>query len=108
MSYFDNSSRLLEEKKIESTLLQSQGYCIVCNHDDLLDLEFHHIGGRSNCTIVVSLCRNCHGRISRMQRFWPKGWYDKSKSQEQKDAIILRGISDLLRVISDARGDCTA
>ncbi len=108
MNYFYNSNRLLEEKKIQDNLLQSQGYCVVCNHNDPLDLEFHHIGGRSNSSIVVSMCRNCHGRISRMQRFWPKGWYDKSKPQEQKDVMTMRGMSDLFRVISDYRSQSIA
>ncbi|MCJ8306184.1 MAG: hypothetical protein HRU07_03940 [Nitrosopumilus sp.] len=108
MNYFEDSLRLVEEKKIESNLLESQGYCIICSHDDPLDLEFHHIGAKSNSTLIVSLCRNCHDRISRRQRYWPKGWYDKSKSQDSKDTIVLRGISDLLRVIADVRGTSLA
>lgn len=103
MNYFDDKKRLEEEKKIQDNLLQSQGYCIICNHADPYDLEFHHIGGRSNNSLLVSMCRNCHGKVSRMQRFWPKGWSDKSKSQELKDAFLLRGMSDLLRVMSDYR-----
>ncbi|MDH5431751.1 MAG: hypothetical protein OEW78_07720 [Nitrosopumilus sp.] len=101
--YIKKVKLLIEEKNWCDVFEQSQGFCIACHHDNPLDMEFHHIGAKSNSDVVVSLCRNCHGRISRKQmKSWPDGWsYKNNKPQVVKDALVLRGISDLLRLISD-------
>ncbi|MCA9828752.1 MAG: hypothetical protein KC444_10290 [Nitrosopumilus sp.] len=99
MSYFDDKSALIEEKKIIDNLLCSQGYCIICNHGDPLDLEFHHIAGKANSPLVVSLCRNCHGRISRKQRFWPKDWAKPNKPEKRKQFFVMLGLNDLLSIL---------
>jgi len=100
-NYFDDIKPLIESKKQMDKLVESQGICIICGHDNPLDLEYHHIGGKSNSSLVISLCRNCHGRLSRKQYAWPKDWSGKSKPSMQVLAMLLRGISDVLRVISD-------
>jgi hypothetical protein len=99
--YFDDIKKLLGANKAYEQLVESQGVCLICGHDNPMDLEYHHIGGKSNSPIVISLCRNCHGRLSRKQYFWPKGWSSKSKPSMKALAILLRGLSDVLRVISD-------
>ncbi len=75
--YFDGVKKLIAENKLLETFLKGQGYCIICNHDDPLDLENHHMGAKANSNLIISLCRNCHGRISRKQRYWPKEWSKK-------------------------------
>lgn len=100
-NYFDNVGKLIKENKTIEQFLKGQGYCIICYHDDPLDLENHHIGAKSNNILVVSLCRNCHGRISRKQRYWPEGWSTKNKPQPKKDAIFLIGIGDVFRMIGE-------
>lgn len=93
---------LVEIKRWIELFLNGQGYCIICSHDDPLDLEYHHVGGKVNSSLVVSLCRNCHGRLSRTQRrSWPKGWSDKKNPKRIKSAYALRGLSDLLRLKSE-------
>lgn len=99
--YFDDVKSLIESKKQMDKLVESQGVCLVCGHDNPLDFEYHHIGGKANSSIVISICRNCHGRLSRKQYHWPKGWSHKSKPSMKALAMLLRGISDILRVISD-------
>jgi uncharacterized protein YlaI len=82
--------------------LSSQGFCVICGHDDPLDLEGDHVGAKANSPIIISLCRNCHGRKSKTQRrSWPQGWFDKEKPSHVKNALVLRGLSDLLRLKSD-------
>lgn len=98
--YFDDVKKLIDEKKECDNFLKAQGHCIVCGHEDPLDLEYHHLAGKANSSLVISLCRNCHGRISRRQRVWPQGW-SKNNSTTKRLAILLRGISDILRVMSD-------
>lgn len=61
-----------------------------------------------NSPVLVSLCRNCHYRISKVQNEqWPEDWYKKKHSQSRKNAYLLRGMSDLLRLISDVALDKT-
>lgn len=99
--YFEDISRILEQNNWIERFIHSQGYCIVCGHDDPLDLEYHHVAGRKHNHITISLCRNCHGRISRRQRYWPKVWMKNNNPIDVCDAILLRGYSELFRLISD-------
>ncbi len=100
-NYFDEIEKILEENDWLEELLSAQGYCIVCGHDEPLDLEYHHVGGRLNSDVTVSLCRNCHGRISRGQRWWPKVWMNHNNPIDVCKAILFRGYSDLFRLVSD-------
>ena len=101
-NYFAELKKLVEEKKFSELFTKAQGYCIACGHDQPQDMEFHHVGAEANSKIVVSLCRNCHGRISRKQRTsWPRGWAFKNKPEMVKTALLYRGYADLLRLISD-------
>ena len=99
--YFKDIPKIIEENKWIEQFISAQGYCIVCGHNDPLDLELHHIAGRKNSPVTVSLCRNCHGRISRRQRHWPKVWLNANNPINICDAIFLRGISDIFRLISE-------
>ena len=106
--YLENIHRIIDEKKWLDTVCNGQGFCVACGHDDQLDLELHHIAGRENSPVLVSLCRNCHYRISKVQNEqWPEDWYKKKNSQARKNAYLLRGLSDLLRLISDVALDRT-
>lgn len=100
--YFTKILGLIAEKKWVDKFVEGQGFCIICGHDDPLDLEYHHVAGKSNSPLVVSLCRNCHGKISRKQQLsWPKGWSDEDKRPKCKEGLMLRGLSDLMRLKSD-------
>jgi len=99
--YFKDISKIIEENKWIEQFISAQGYCLVCGHNDPLDLELHHIAGRKNSSVTVSLCRNCHGKISRRQRNWPKVWLNDNNPINICDAILLRGYSDLYRLVSE-------
>lgn len=73
----------------------SQGFCVICGHDDPLDLEFHHLGRKRNDEFVVSLCRNCHGRISRKQRWWPEISLSKNNPPSLKLACVALGLAQV-------------
>jgi len=100
-NYFDDIKKLIAEKKTYDVLVESQGICFFCGHDNPMDFEYHHIAGKANSPLVISVCRNCHGRLSRKQDVWPDGWPRKSKPSMKALAMLLRGISDVLRVVSD-------
>ena len=99
--YFDGLKHRKEEKDWTEKFCLGQGICLACGHDDPCDLEYHHLGAQSNSPVLVSLCRNCHGKLSRKQmKSWPEGWYDKEKPKKIKMALLLRGISDLLILVA--------
>ena len=102
MDCFEELKTLKEIKKFLDWFLESQGFCVICNYDNPLDLEEDHIGAKANSPVTISLCRNCHGRKSKIQRrSWPNGWYNKNNPKHVKKALVLRGLSDLLRIKSD-------
>jgi hypothetical protein len=96
--YFANLKKFMREGKWLESFLSGQGFCIICGHDDPLDLEYHHVGHERNSSdFVVSCCRNCHGRFSRRQRLWPEVSLKNDNSQNDKDASVLMGLSDILK-----------
>lgn len=98
MNYFEQVSVLISENKWIEQFLSGQGYCIICNHTDPLDLEYHHVAGKNNDEFIISVCRNCHGRLSRKQRLWPKQWTNKNNSQDLKYAFLLNGLADVFNL----------
>lgn len=99
--YFKQVQMLISEKKWIEEFLSGQGYCIICGHDNPLDLEYHHVAGKNNDDLTVSVCRNCHGRLSRYQRFWPNTWTQKDNPLDLKRAFFLRGLADILRLTAE-------
>jgi uncharacterized protein YlaI len=102
MNYFTELNDLKEIKRFLDWFLESQGFCVICGHDDPLDMEKDHIGARANSPVLISLCRNCHGRKSIIQRrSWLQGWSDKNKPNQIKAAFVILGLSCLLRLKYD-------
>lgn len=101
MDNFDSLEHLIRENKWLEQFLAGQGCCVWCFHSDPFDLEDHHVGAKANSDFTVSTCRNCHGRLSRKQYDWPKGWSKKNKSEKQKTACLLIGLADVVRGIGE-------
>ncbi|WP_268541333.1 HNH endonuclease [Candidatus Nitrosotenuis cloacae] len=99
--YFDSIEQLIKENKWLKQFFDAQGSCVICGHVDPFDLEYHHVGGKSNSDFVIALCRICHGRLSRKQYNWPKDWSKKNKRKKKKTACLLIGLADLVREIGE-------
>ena len=97
-NYLKHLKLLVLEKKWLKQFLSGQGYCIICNHTNSLDLEYHHLAGKNNDKFTVSVCRNCHGRLSRKQRLWPKTWTRKNNSPDLKEYCFLQGLIDIMQL----------
>ena len=96
----DRKMEIVDTRAIRELLL-GQGFCVLCGHDDPLDLEKNHIGlERNNPSFVVSLCRNCHGRVSRKQRFWPKESLDRQNAPRLANAFVFKGLAELFEMKS--------
>jgi hypothetical protein len=67
--------------------------CIVCPASG--PLEKHHVAGEHNSDLVVSVCVPCHRRLSERQNGWDFRWNEENNPPNLKEALLLRGLSDL-------------
>lgn len=99
--YFHSIEILIKENKWLKQFFEGQGCCVICGHSDPFDLEYHHVGGKSNSDYLISLCRICHGKISRKQYVWPNGWSKKNKPKPKRVGCLLIGFSDVLKELGE-------
>jgi len=70
-------------------------------------LELHHIAGRNNSNITVSLCWSCHNEITKHQNTWDIRWTYNDNPKNLKNAFVLQGIRELLLLKYVKTKDCT-
>ena len=63
MDCFEELKTLKEIKKFLDWFLESQGFCVICNYDNPLDLEGDHIGAKAGSVIPWSRASPLRGRI---------------------------------------------
>ena len=92
--------RILEQKSIDE-ILSKGGCCLICffNENPLI-IEKHHVAGRKNSDLTISVCPNCHRELSNRQREWNQIWTKDNNSDKIKLAFLLRGQSDVLDLLS--------
>lgn len=89
------NSRYLEILTMAS-IMKSGGSCLICGYsEDPLILEQHHIAGRRNSDVTITVCPNCHRKLSMNQRSWPKEWTSKNNSPETRIPLIVRGAHEI-------------
>ena len=99
--YESERELLISEQKVRDKLLSGRCLCCICGDMDPRVLEEHHIAGRKHSTLTVTLCGNCHRKLSRKQRSYPNCWLQPHLSPLKCIAFTLRGLADILRAISD-------
>lgn len=65
--------------------------CHCCGEADPRCLEWHHIAGQANHGDVVPICRNCHRKLSDMQRDHPA---NSAQSMVEVIGHYLLGLAD--------------
>lgn len=99
--YERNQKQLIEEKRAMEEIIQSGGCCLLCGYnEDPRILEEHHIAGRKNSDITITVCPNCHRKLSRKQYTWDKDWKKEGNSLLKKIAFLLLGFSAVLMLIA--------
>ncbi len=58
-------------------------------------LELHHVAGRNNSEMTVSLCVTCHNQITRHQNTWDIRWTNKGNPENLQNAFIMQGFGEL-------------
>ena len=59
-------------------------------------LELHHIAGRNNSEMTVSLCVPCHNEITKHQNTWDIRWTCQNNTETLQKGFIMQGIRELL------------
>lgn len=67
--------------------------CVVCGSTE--HLELHHVAGKFNSDLVVPVCEHCHKKLSERQNGWDFRWVEPANPPKLKEALMLRGLSDL-------------
>lgn len=68
--------------------------CVVCERRDG-HFEEHHLAGKHNSALVVSVCIRCHGRLTERQNGWDPRWVVEGNPEPLKHSFLVRGLSDL-------------
>ncbi len=100
-TYKSQLQQLIYEQKFFDKFLTGSGCCLICFNKDPYVLEEHHIGGRNNSELTITVCANHHAKLTRMQKGWNKRWQQKNNPQTVKETFLLRGLSDVFRLKSD-------
>lgn len=75
--------------------------CIVCSEDDPCCLERHHVAGKAFGDDQITVCRNCHRKLSDLQKDHPPvlpGTPTRTECEGRK----LLGIADLLELLKSS------
>lgn len=68
--------------------------CEICG--SIEKLELHHIAGEKHSYKMITVCYECHQKLSKSQRVWDRNWLKKDLSGNLRDAFFLQGLYDLL------------
>ena len=102
MDYIEQRKLLEIETKWIGDILRKGGYCLICGYsDNPLVIELHHVAGKRNSDITISVCPTCHRILSLDQSCWDSLWTRVDNNPMVKDALFLRGLSDILKVKSN-------
>ena len=82
-----------EAEAIES-VFKSGGWCPLC-FSQTRPREMHHIAGRHNSDLTISICSRCHGLLTSKQSKWPKDWTRAEKSPKERIIYIKMGLQDI-------------
>lgn len=70
--------------------------CLICREDDSDVFEKHHVFGRNNSDLVITLCKSCHAMITADQNKVPRKFRSKNASHQDKINYQLVSVSALL------------
>ncbi len=69
-----------------------------------LTFERHHVAGKNNSEITITLCTHCHNQITTRQLTWDSRWTSAANSDNVKSSFVMQGLQDLLLLKYDNTG----
>ncbi len=76
---------------VENPKRPKLNYCEICHSDE--ELEQHHIRVRKHGNECITVCYDCHKKLSSEQHLWDRSWYDSQLGD--KDSFLIRGLIDV-------------
>lgn len=90
--------RAIRIERAHERLGSNEPRCLHCGEDFAHCLELHHVAGRAMHDDVVIECRNCHRKLSELQKDHPPITSQPPHILEVIGRYLL-GIADLLRLL---------
>ena len=72
--------------------------CVLCGERDPHSVELHHLGGQAYDDTTGPVCRNCHRKLSDLQKDHPPQIGDSPCSNERVGHFLL-GLADLFLLL---------
>lgn len=91
---YENASKWITDI-IKNPDRAKQTYCEVCGHSDW-KLERHHVRGRKHGNENITVCCECHNRLTDSQRLWDRSWL--ATNSKNKNSFLSHGIIDICRL----------
>jgi len=91
----ESLKQAIKETKIVSKIIKLGTTCLLCFENDPFVIEEHHLGGKTNCTITIPLCANCHLRASKNQLSYDNLWNKRNKPNTLKLLFVLKDLQFL-------------
>lgn len=88
-----NTKEIRKQARLEK-LGTNNPLCVICGEDDWRCLEEHHIAGQAFGEDLVTVCRNCHRKLSDDQYDHPKK-LTPVPCQIERAGHLLLGVADL-------------
>ncbi len=89
-----------ETQYVLSKAAATKGQCFCCG----VSFEEHHIGGKNNSSITVTVCTRCHQELNNKQMTWDSRWSCAGNSTNLKNSFVIQGLQDVLALKSDNTG----
>ena len=97
MNNIENEQERRKQKAIER-LGTNNPVCVLCGETDWRCLELHHIAGKSFDDALAILCRNCHRKLSDLQKDHPQPASTPPDLIERIGHFLL-GLADLFALL---------
>jgi hypothetical protein len=97
MNNIENEQERRKQKALER-LGTNNPVCVLCGETDWRCLELHHLAGKPFDGALAIVCRNCHRKLSDMQKDHPQ---PTSTPPDALDRIghFLLGLADLFALL---------
>jgi hypothetical protein len=96
-----NKLNVASERRRQSALERlgvNNPKCIYCDECDPRCLELHHIAGKKNDPTTIIVCRNCHRKLSDLQKDHPPQTERPRNAMEEIGRFLL-GLADIFELL---------
>lgn len=91
---------LIRDRCWYEEVLSRGSYCFTCARQiDPRVINNHHIAGRKNSDLTITVCPTCHSYLSLKQRSWPEYWTSDDNPPLVRVIMLLYGLRDVVGLV---------